>query len=127
MPRYTARTGGVFGSGLYQDSRPQIDVGGAIDSVTRGATSLIQNAYERRLADQQRQIQADERTRQHSREDVLDQRAADDHRMRVDEHDANMAASGYTPAHKETTTAVEAGSVKSDGLFGGKGSITGPK
>lgn len=126
MAPYTARTGGIFGSGLYPDSRPRIDVGGAIDSVTRGATSLIQNAYERRLADQQRQIQADERTRQHTREDTLDKRAGEEFQMRKDEHDAQMAASGYTPAHQETTSAVVPGEVKSEGL-GGKNSITGPK
>lgn len=126
MPPYTARTGGVFGSGLYPDSRPKIDVGGGIDAAARGATSIIQNAYERRLANEQRQIQAEERARQHTREDVLDQRQASEFSMRQDEHNANMAASGYTPAHQETTTAVENGAVKSGGLTG-KGSVTGPK
>jgi hypothetical protein len=65
MAPYTARTGGVFGSGLYQNSRPQIDVGGAIDAVSRGATSLIQQAYQRRLVDEQRRIAAEDRQRQH--------------------------------------------------------------
>lgn len=52
MPGYRAGPGGgLFGSNVYGDSRPKVDVGGAIDAITGTALSLTQQAYQRKVAE----------------------------------------------------------------------------
>jgi hypothetical protein len=126
MAPYRAKTGGVFGSGLYPDSKPSIDVGGGIDALFRGATSLIQQAYLRRQAEEQRKLQTEERTRQHTREDAQDAMAREKFGMERETHEADLASKGFTPARTETKSSVEPGKVESGGLTG-KGRVTPPR
>lgn len=68
MPPYRSGPGnGLFGSHAYSDSRPKIDVGGALDAFTQGASTLIQAAYQRKLLERQmaQQEQQMEIQRQH--------------------------------------------------------------
>lgn len=65
MPYRAPAGGGLFGSSVYPDSRPRIDIGSAIDAIGGTALSLTQQAYNRRLGQQQlaleQQRQADAR------------------------------------------------------------------
>lgn len=47
---YRAQLGGMFGGGAGAPTAHPIDIGGAIDALTNGATTLIQNAYMRKQA-----------------------------------------------------------------------------
>lgn len=49
MP-YRATIGGAFGGGAGSPASHPIDIGGALDSLTQGASTLIQNAYARKAA-----------------------------------------------------------------------------
>ena len=42
MPQYQAQGGGAFGGTVFPDSRPRVDVGGILDALGSGATSLVQ-------------------------------------------------------------------------------------
>ncbi len=53
MPYRAGPGSGMFGSYAYPDTRPRIDVGGALDAFTTGASSLIHAAYQRKLLDAQ--------------------------------------------------------------------------
>lgn len=59
MPPYRARVGGMFGSGYVPRVVNRIDVGGAISALGREATSAINSAYLRKVAEQNRASQAE--------------------------------------------------------------------
>lgn len=133
MP-YRARMGGVFGSGLYPQQPVQDNVGNAIDAVTRGATTLIQGAYARKMAERKQAFQDAELARQNREEQRrIDQDAFTrdlDNRREARETEAQQradATAGYTPSHVETKDVVEPGTVETNGLMGAPGKITGPQ
>lgn len=72
MPPYRAGPGGgLFGSNVYGDTRPKIDVGGAIDAITNTGLALVQSAYQRRAL----QAESDRANRAEARQVRLDQQA----------------------------------------------------
>jgi len=56
---------GLFGAYAQPNTRPQVDIGGAIDAIGNSASNLIAQAYQRKLT-----------THQLARQDAIDQRAA---------------------------------------------------
>jgi hypothetical protein len=134
MAPYRANMGGIFSSGLYPKQPPAGNAGDIIDAVTRGASTLIESAYARKLKE-----------REQAREDAqlaLAQRTAD----RADSHDAWERSratiederknrqeeradfeSGYTPKKTTTKAVVEPGSVTTNGLLGAPGKVTAPR
>ena len=78
MP-YRASIGGAFGGGAGAPQSHPIDIGGAIDALTGGASTLIQNAYMRKqgaaklaLEQQQRDTEAQRYAQQNARETERD-------------------------------------------------------
>src|SRR5690349_20970129 len=55
MPPYRAQLGGMFGSGVQPRGGGNIDIGGAINAIGNQASSLIQSAYLRKIAERERQ------------------------------------------------------------------------
>lgn len=116
MPPYRASVGGQYGSGIYPDSRPRIDVGQLIDAATGGATSLIhatmlrtQNQRELARQAEQDKLARDQITYQRSRdqkedarrdEEASERRAEATARRRKEDRDFIIA--GGVPEHTET-------------------------
>lgn len=132
MP-YRAQMGGVFGSGLYPSHNQGNQASEIIDSVTRGATTLIQGAYARA----QRRREQDLQDNELARRDRMEQRQVEQDAFNRDmavrkearESEAQQrsdAAAGYTPSRIEEKETVEPGSVESNGAFGRPGRVTGP-
>lgn len=85
MPPYRANVGGMFGSGQQPRAGGNVDIAGAINAIGNQASSLIQSAYLRKLAEREREQQAllmqqAQEDRRLARSDVLAQRAIDQQR-----------------------------------------------
>ena len=83
MPPYRASVGGMFGSGMQpRAGGGNIDIAGAINAIGNQASSLVQSAYLRKLAERERQAQADalavaREDKRLAREDAAAQRAVE--------------------------------------------------
>lgn len=74
MPYRAGAGGGLFGSNVYGDTRPKVDVGGAIDAITNTGLSLVQSAYNRRM----QQAELERANRAEARQGQLDRQANED-------------------------------------------------
>jgi len=101
MPPYRARAGsGLFGTNVAFD-REGPDYGRVIDALTHGASSLIQQAYLRKLQERDMRLQAEDRQYQRSRDQAQDKREQEkfEHEKWMDR--AELIAKGY---HEEAHT-----------------------
>ena len=58
MPPYRASVGGMFGSGMQPRGGGNIDIASAINAIGNQASSLVQSAYLRKVAERERAMQA---------------------------------------------------------------------
>lgn len=116
VPR--AQLGGAFGSGVYPTAPHQIDVAGIINAAAGGASSLLQGAYLRKVAERnyansqamQRSAAAQrtfENTRQTTQDTLAAQRYAEekqradrDYNLRVEENRQKALAAGIDPVQQ---------------------------
>lgn len=120
MPVPRTNRGGAFGGGPIPAQAPSIDVAGALGALASGASSLLQGAYLRRLAQQNRdqalaQQQLVNEDRRLAREDATAKRTFDEgiatKRLALDEQKARteathraakLRAKGFAPASEVT-------------------------
>lgn len=109
MPPYRAQLGGIEGSGQYMSPSGAVDYGQILQSLSGAASSLIQNAYARRLAKknadlaaqrEQRAVEQDKAAAGVRQQELELQRE----KLRIDKLKA-----GITPAHAETVPDIPAG------------------
>ncbi len=77
MPRTRTTLPGAFGSGYFPEPVARIDAGQAIQSIAQGASSLVQNAYLRRVADENRRRTSEAERVERDRRDRLDRENAE--------------------------------------------------
>jgi hypothetical protein len=119
---YRAGAGsGLFGSYAYGNTRPQINVGSAIDAFANGASSLIHAAYQRKRQEAVDQQQRDQVAYQRQRDQIADSRYEQGRQDRLSQEDrqfqlgqlridAANARAGYVPP----TTKFDATPVSTD-------------
>lgn len=114
VPR--ANLPGPFNSGVVSEPMRPIDIAGAIAALTGGASSLIHNAYLRKVGEQNRRAAEAQRAFENARQVAADTRQATidketradkdrDHALKVEEQRQKALQAGITPA----TTVVPAG------------------
>lgn len=113
MPSYRASKPSLYGQvGAPNAPTGGVDVAGAIDALTGGATSLIhatmlrkQNERQAQVAADERKAQTEERAYQHGRDEAEDRRHDAELQFKKDEARRDFIIKGGVPEHTEVTPA----------------------
>lgn len=123
MPPYRAQLGGIEGSGQYVTGSGAPDYAAMIQAIAGGASSLIHNAYLRKLANRQnaaataqREFENKRQSEQDAREVAKAKADAEDRRQRLaldaEKLRIEKVKAGFTPAHEEAVPDTPAGPVQ---------------
>lgn len=109
MPPYRASLGGAFGGGVQRGGeRPPLDVGQIIDALTNGASSLIHGAYVRKQATEQRRIAEEQRQLENTRYTEKSTRDEEhwqaEHQLKTQQEEREALTAGVTPSREGGTT-----------------------
>ena len=118
---YRASIGGAFGGGAGSPAVHPIDIGGAIDSLTNGASTLIQNAYVRKQAASQMAMRQQQQDMERQRYEQTNAREAQHY---ADEKEAKAAAVDRQKQNDALTHEFRMGQLRTQGLTPGSTTIS---
>lgn len=116
MPPYRAQLGGLEGSGMYPTPSGAPDYASLISAAAGGASTLIQNAFMRKMARNQAALAAQREVREQQKADQEHEFKTREMAQKDEELRLKKITSGVTPATTTTTPAMPGAdlSVKAD-------------
>ena len=110
MPPSRAQLGGIAGSGVYDTGSGAPDYASIINAIAGGASTLIHNAYLRKLSRRQADAAAAQQVVENTRQATRDteDRTEKERRFKLDSEKLRIEKikAGFTPAHEETVPGV---------------------